>query len=103
AAVVESKELWLHLVPSVVDRPVGRGSAQRLMSAIILIGGTLALPFAFLGSGVDPQEMAELQQRARAQEAARKAAERQAAEEAFPSHVDPAAEPVRPENGITLP
>src|SRR5690606_10630846 len=49
AAVVESKELWLHLVPSVVDRPVGRGSAQRLMSAIILIGGTLALPFAFLG------------------------------------------------------
>lgn len=103
SVMVTSKDLRLYIAPSVVDRPVGRGSMQRFGSAIILIGGALLLPFVFATSESDPQELRDLQDRARVQDQERRAERRRAIEAAYPRTTDADAEPVRPEDGLTLP
>ncbi|HLT29892.1 MAG TPA: hypothetical protein VK013_07600, partial [Myxococcaceae bacterium] len=103
SVVVASKDLRLYIAPSVVDRPVGRGSLQRLGSAVLLIGAALLLPFLFVTGESDPQELRELQERARIQDQERRAERRRAIEAAYPSTTDADAEPVRPEDGLTLP
>ncbi|HLT32053.1 MAG TPA: hypothetical protein VK013_18585 [Myxococcaceae bacterium] len=103
SVMVVSKDLRLYVAPSVVDRQVGRGSLQRFGSAILLIGAALLLPFLFVTGETDPHELRELQERARIQDQERRAERRRAIEAAYPSTTDTDAEPVRPEDGLTLP
>lgn len=100
---VPATGLKLFIAPSVVAQPVGRGSAQRLWGAIFLILGALLLPVVLVTSRSDPQELSELRDRARVQDQQRRAERREAIEAAYPSTTDADAEPIRPEDGLTLP